>query len=155
MKTVGFMRNSAQPNRLVELTAKISKYYNTEIVYMRPKDIDINAGKVNGQILVNDDWHEVVMEIPPIIDISPYCFKRRNKKVIDYLRANVLLTDNRMNRINKERLQVELKKDPNYSDLVIPTKKVQSFTDLGIFLKQHKIVVLKPVRSEKDEVFIR
>lgn len=109
MKTVGFMRNSQNPSKLAELTAKVSRYYSTEIIYMTPSDINIDTHTVNGKILIDDCWEDKELEIPPVIDISPYCFKRKNRVIMNYLRSHVLLSDNRRNRLNKEKLQEHLK----------------------------------------------
>src|SRR5699024_10784546 len=110
--------------------SKMSKYYGIDIIYMSPKDIDIDNNTVEGKVLVGEEWNQKIVEIPKLIDISPYCFNRKNRKIIRYLRNKSYLTDNRTNTINKEQLQEELRKDERFSHLVIPTKRLESVDDV-------------------------
>lgn len=148
---VGFMRNFKKPNEMAYLTAKMSKYYGINIVYLNPKDIDIDNNIARGRVLEGEKWVRKEMEIPKLIDISPYCFKEKNKEVISYLRKNVYLTDNRKNVINKEKLQEELKNDTMFSHLVIPTTKLESFNDIVDMQQKYSTIVIKPIKGERGK----
>src|SRR5690625_2137499 len=87
--------------------------------------------------------------MPPFFDISPYCFKPKNREVTKHLRKKSFLSDNRTNRLTKEKLQEKLKEDERFSHLVIPTIRAQSVEDLWHFLKNHAAIVMKPIRGER------
>lgn len=148
---VGFMRNFKKPPELAYLTAKMRKYYGINIVYLTPLDIDVDNHTATGKILVGEEWIPTKVEIPKLIDISAYCFKKKNRKVTDYLRENVYLTDNRKNRINKEKLQKELLKDDKLSHLVIPTSRYKSVDDIFRKIKEYDVIVLKPIYGERGK----
>lgn len=148
---VGFMRNFIKPTKLATITAKMSKYYGINIIYLRPKDVNINNNKVKGKKLIGEKWEPVEIDLPKLIDISPYCFKKRNSKIINHLRKNTYLTDNRKNLINKERLQEELKKDSRFSQYVIPTMHINTIDNIYNGLSQFGTVVLKPVSGERGK----
>lgn len=148
---IGFMRNSKTPTELAELTAKMAKYYEIDILYLTPENVDINNHTVKGKMLINDEWVEKETEIPKIIDISPYCFKRKYKEITKYLRKHCYLTDNRRNRINKEKLQEYLKNDVELSKYIIPTFKYESVNDIKKHVDKFGTIVLKPVYGERGK----
>lgn len=148
---VGIMRNFKEPPEIAYLTAKMSKYYNIEIIYLTPQDIDIEKHEANGKILVGEEWVQHTVEIPKLIDIARYCYKKKNRKVIQYLQKNVYLTDNRKNPINKEKLQEELLKDKRFSHLVIPTSRFESIEYMMNKVKQYGTIVIKPINGERGK----
>lgn len=148
---VGFMRNFNKPNDMAELTAKMAKYYGIDIIYFRPKDVNIETHTVTGKFLINDQWVSKKVEIPKVIDISPYCFKRKNRIITNYLQNNCYLTYTNKNRITKEKLQEFMKNDSLLSQYVIPTTRYESFKDLEQQLKKYGTIVLKPIRSERGK----
>lgn len=78
-------------------------------------------------------------------------FKKRNRKVISYLRRKTYLTDNRNNLIDKE----QLAKDKNFSNLVIPTTRIEQVSDITKGLSIYDCVVLKPIGGERGKgIFI-
>lgn len=147
MQEIGFMTNFNQPTELATITALIAKSYDIDLIYLRPKDVDIDSGTVRGKVLNNGKWKTKSTKIPRFIDISPYCFKKKNKEIMDYLRANTFLSDNRENTLSKQKLQDILKEDSNFSHLVIPTQKIKSFEELLNYVKVYKKTVLKPIRG--------
>jgi len=152
---VGFMHNYKKPPQLVELITMASKHHNIDIIYMRPMDVDMERDVVRGRVLENNKWVERETEIPAFIDISPYCFKRKNKSVTDYLKEKTFLSDNRYNVLTKEKLQEKLKEDENFSHLVIPTENVESIKDIKSYLDKYSTIVLKPLRGIQGKgVFI-
>lgn len=148
---VGFMRNFVKPTEMAKLVAIISKFYGIDIIYLRPKDINIETDKVRGKVLIGNKWVEREVDLPPFIDISPYCFKKRNKEIIDYLRNNTFLSDNRLNTFSKEKLQEKLKEDGEFAHLVIPTDRASSFEKLVSYLEQYQKIVLKPLGGERGK----
>lgn len=148
---VGFMRNFIKPPEMAFLTAKMSKYYGIDIIYLTPKEIDIENNKVKGRVLVGEEWIATETDLPKLIDISPYCFKKRNMKITNYLRKNTYLTDNRKNLINKVQLQEKLKEDPSFSRYVIPTMRIETIDDIYNGLSHYSNVVLKPIGGERGK----
>src|SRR5699024_2275063 len=127
---VGFMRNFKNPTAMAELTAKVCKYYDIDIIYLRPRDVNIEKGIVRGRMFISNKWIRVRTNVPKLIDISPYCFKIKNREIMKYLRDNTYLTDDRTNTINKEKLQECLENDCDFSDFAIPTSKIEAFKDI-------------------------
>ncbi|WP_163969625.1 YheC/YheD family protein [Oceanobacillus halotolerans] len=152
---IGFMRNFKHPPDLAKLTAMLCNYHGIELIYIRPPDVNMNTKKVEGKMLINNKWINVHRELPPFIDITQYCFKRKYKEIINYLRKNTILSYDKGNTLNKEKLQQELLKDDECSHFVIPTLKVHKFSDIEKFINKHKVIVMKPIRGERGRgIFI-
>jgi len=141
---VGMMTSFSKPKELVKITSLISKNYGIEIVYFRPKDVNMEKATVNGQIYINNEWIETETEIPPFIDISPQLFRKKNRQVTEYLKRKTFLSDDRKNELKKRALQEKLSDDSKYSHLVLPTFRVTSYEDLKKRLDNFNKVVLKP-----------
>lgn len=138
------MRNLKKPDSLARTTSLIAKSYGIELLYMNPGDVDVKKKKVHGRVLVNNKWVDKETDIPPFIDVVPYCFKKETKEVMDFLRETTLLSEDRINVITKEYLQEVLSKDETFSHLMIPTHPMQAFEDLHHYLNTYQKVVLKP-----------
>ena len=139
------MANFNKPTKIAKYISLISQVYGIEVIYMRPSDIDIENETVTGKVFDNNEWVEKQTDIPPFIDIAPYCFKKENKAITDYLKRNTFLSDNQYGLLSKRALQEQLLKDPEFSHLVIPTHKVNSFEDMQYHLEKYSKVVLKPL----------
>src|SRR5699024_9542423 len=148
---VGIMRNSENPTKLCRLTAKMGKYYNIDFIYLRPKDIDITSKKVTGKMLIDDKWQKKTCDLPKLIDISPYCFKVKNRKVTRYLKKNCYLTDNRENLVNKKKLHELLLTDDQLSQFVIPTKDIENFESIMHALDEFNTIEMKPIRYGEEK----
>jgi len=148
---VGYMRNNRHPQKLAKLTALICSHYDIELIYIRPRDVDMNNNTVTGKILVGEEWKVVKRDLPSLIDISQYLFKQKNKEVINYLRNNSILTFDRNIPLSKAKLQSELSKDKNFDYLVIPTQKLKTLDDLIDYLDKYDAVVLKPIIGQKGK----
>ena len=145
---IGIMRNSVRPSYLVELIAIYSKAYNVNVIYMNPKNVNITHGTVSGKTLANGEWIKVQTKLPKFIDISQFCFKRKNREIIEYLRNNVLLSDDGLNRNNKLKFIEEVKKDKKLNYLVIPTQKINSIDDIITFTEKYQDAILKPIAGQ-------
>ncbi|MFA1821438.1 YheC/YheD family protein [Virgibacillus oceani] len=148
---IGYMRNQKKPTFSAKLTAKLCKYHGIDLIYIRPKDVDIEKGKVKGKLLVNNEWISVQKEIPPFIDIFPSCFKEKNKKITDYLAEKTFLSDNRTNRLPKNKLQKKLENDSEFSHLVIPTERARKYKDIKEFSRNFSEIVLKPLKGGRGK----
>ncbi|MFD1064438.1 YheC/YheD family protein [Oceanobacillus locisalsi] len=96
---------------------------------------------------MKNEWINKETEIPPFIDVVPYCFKKENKEVMDFLKRQTLLSDNRDNIVTKEKLQNLLSRDSEFAHLMIPTCKIKTFEDLIYYIGTYDKVVLKPGRG--------
>lgn|SRR5690625_210694 len=149
---IGLMRNFNKPSYTSKLTAMLSKYHDIDIIYIRPKDVNMVKHTISGKMFVDNKWISVETELPKFIDISPYCFKVKNKKIMNYLRKNTLLSNTNENLLGKIRLQEELLKDEEFSHLVIPTFVINNrLDDLYRFIEKNRTVVLKPARGERGK----
>lgn len=145
------MRNLKKPDSLARTTALIAKSYGIELLYMNPTDVNVEEKKVFGRVLVNNKWIDKKIDIPPFIDVVPYCFKKENKNVMNFLRETTLLSEDRRNVISKEYLQDVLRKDDAFSDLMIPTHHMETFEELYDYLNKYHKVVLKPESGLRDK----
>ncbi|MEC5423489.1 YheC/YheD family protein [Virgibacillus sp. C22-A2] len=144
---VGFMRNYRKPLKLARLVAKMSKCNNVDLVYFTAADIDINRKKINGKILVNDKWITKEVGIPAFIDISALCFKY--KEEVQFLRENSILSTERLP--SKYKVDKKIKRDGEFSHLIIPSGTFTNFNDFHEFLEHHVQIVLKPKNGQKGE----
>lgn len=146
---VGFMRNFTTPPYMAKLTAMLCKYQEIDLIYMHPRDVNIETNMVRGKIFINNKWQNIETELPPFIDISAYCFKKKNRDIIEHLRNNTLLSYDKVNTLSKERLQRELIKDEEFAHLVIPSIKAKEFSDLEDFINKYSTIVLKPIGGQR------
>lgn len=144
---VGFMANFNKPTELAKITSLISKAYNIEVIYLRPKDILIKEHKVNGKVFVNNKWKTKKVDIPPFIDVVPYCFKKENREIMNYLKDKTFLSDDRTNVLSKIQLQELLRNDKDFSHLIIPTHHALQFEDMVKYVNEYSTVVLKPLKG--------
>ncbi|WP_254901746.1 YheC/YheD family protein [Thalassobacillus devorans] len=145
------MRRAENPPFIAKITAVMCHYYGFELIYMRPKDIDMANNTVRGRMYINNKWVEVTKDLPALIDISAYCFMKETRELMEYLRKNVRLTFDKKNALNKAKLQRELAKDGEFSHLVIPTAKAKTFEDVEAFLEKYSTIVMKPVYGQQGK----
>jgi glutathione synthase/RimK-type ligase-like ATP-grasp enzyme len=148
---IGFMRTYIQPTFMAELSAILCKNQGMELVYMRPWDVDVENNTVKGKVYLDNKWVNVETEIPAFIDVTSYCYKPKFKKQMDYLRKNTFLSDDRSNRITKEKLQQMLKDDGEFDHLLIPTQRIRQFSDIEEFMTKHPAVVMKPIYGQRGQ----
>lgn len=148
---IGFMRNQIVPPYMAKLTALLSKGQGIDIIYLNPKDVDMENKTVKGKMFLNNQWVTVETDLPKIIDISQYCYNIKNREVMAFLRSQTFLTDNGLNRLSKDKLQEKLREDGEFTEILIPTKKVTSFNSIIEFLEEYGQVVLKPVHGERGK----
>ena len=146
---VGFMRNIIKPTYMAKLTAVLCKNQGIDLIYLSPRDINMQKNTVKGKMFINNTWISVETDLPPFIDISPYCFNAENRNIMAYLRKKTFLSDNGTNRISKEKLQEMLKKDGEFAQLLIPTLKVEDINDIEEFLNKYSKIVMKPINGER------
>jgi len=146
---LGFMRNFKNPTNMAKLTTMLCNYHGISLVYIRPQDVNMEKDQVKGKMFINNKWVVVQIDLPSLIDISPYCFKKGNKKVMNYLKENTFLTSNNK-RFHKDQLQSILLEDSKFAHLVIPSLKIQdNFCDMETFLQKHSTIVMKPIDGER------
>ncbi|WP_235792329.1 YheC/YheD family protein [Virgibacillus salidurans] len=143
------MRNFNNPPIMAKITAMLCQSQDIDLIYLRPWDVDIHTNIVKGKMFINNKWEVVNTKLPLLIDIAPYCFISKHKEIIEHLRDNTVLTYDRKNSIDKERLQRELLKDKDFKHLVIPTCKIREFSDIEYFLDKYSSIVMKPIGGER------
>lgn len=145
---IGIMRNNNKPTYLSKLIAIYSKAFDVNVLYIRPKDVNIETGTVNAKEFNKGKWEKVQVELPTFIDISQFCFKKENRDIIKYLRLNTCLSDNGLNRNNKMRFIEKMQEDSELNYLVIPTERVESFETIKNFSTRNRKMILKPVSGQ-------
>ncbi|MDO6451792.1 YheC/YheD family protein [Oceanobacillus profundus] len=146
---VGLMRNFIKPTDMARLTAMLCKYQGMDLIYLRPRDVNVNNDTVKGKMLIDNKWVTVETDLPKFIDISPYCFKAQNRRIMDYLRSKTLLSDDRISRLSKAELQIKLKEDKKFEHLVIPTISADKFDNVEEYLERYSTIVMKPIGGQR------
>src|SRR5699024_3975671 len=139
-RIVGFMRNNPKPFKIARLMAKASKYYNIDLVYFSPHEVDIENELINAKFLVDNKWIEQKITVPPFIDGSPYSLK--HKKVIDFLRSRTIFSGHKLG--SKEEVYKRIIKDGEFSNLIIPSGNYSTFNELHNFLETYQHIIIKP-----------
>lgn len=147
--TVGIMRPDIVPPALVTTIAMMAPQYHVKVIYFNPKGVNIKRGMVSGQVLSGSKWVKYHAPIPRVIDASPYCFKKANERVIEYLASRSFLTDDRQNRITKRTLPNLLSKSPEFAKYAIKTRRFSSASALIEFVRKHGECVVKPIYSQR------
>lgn len=148
---IGFMRTYIQPTFMAQLQAILCKNQGIELVYMRPWDVDVENNTVKGKVYLDNTWVNVETEIPAFIDVTPYCYKPKFNKQMNYLRKNTFLSDDRSNRITKEKLQEMLKKDGEFAHVLIPTQRIREFNVIEEFINKYSAIVMKPIYGQRGQ----
>lgn len=148
---VGLMRNFIKPTEMARLIAMLCKYHGMDLIYLRPRDVNMDNNSVRGKMLIDNKWITVETDIPKFIDISPYCFKAKNRHIMRYLRSKTQLSDDRTNRLSKVNLQIKLNEDKRFEHLVIPTISADKFENIEDSLKKYSTIVMKPIGGERGK----
>lgn len=145
---VGCIRRSKKPGHIAKTLAIVSKYYDVELVYINPEDIEIGNDKVEGRILIKDKWTRKEVEIPRFIDVKSTLFSyKKHRKKLRYLNKKSTLSVNKRLPLPKDRLYDSFGNDSDISQYLIPTRTVEDTNDIFQMIKSHRKVVIKPVRS--------
>ncbi|HLQ83719.1 MAG TPA: YheC/YheD family protein [Pseudogracilibacillus sp.] len=145
---VGYMRNNLKPTELAKLIAMYGHSYGINVIYLRPKDVNLKTNMVNGKTLVNGQWIPIKTKLPKFVDISQFCFKKKNRDIIKHLRKHTTMSDDGLNRRNKLKFIQEMNKDETVNHLIIPTRKVLKEADVIEFLDQYNSIILKPISGQ-------
>lgn len=145
---VGFLRDKNMPPRFARLLSYTCKYNEIELLYMRPQDMDMINGTVQGKMLIDHKWEEREVPIPKFIDVNPHLFNsKKYKKHLKYLKTKTVLSIDRRHIITKDLLQEKLKRDANLKKYAIPSSKINDVKSLMKFLNFHKHIVIKPING--------
>lgn len=142
---VGFMHRNKKPPLIAKVTALMGSYYGIDIIYFRPRDIDIANKVVKGRMYKNNKWISIKKKLPLLVDPASRCFKKDTIEIMNFLRENTVLTFDKINTPNKDKLQRELLKDSRFAHIVIPTIKMDSFESLERFLNKYSSIIIKPL----------
>ncbi|WP_085506194.1 YheC/YheD family protein [Thalassobacillus devorans] len=143
-----YMRIFKKPPKFARLLSKTSKYYNIEIVYAHPEDVNIEQEVIHGQVLVDNEWVEKDVPIPPYIDLNTYCY--RYKEEMKFLKERSHLSTNGMYG-GKEKVYRLLEEDGEFADLLIPSRRAGSFEEFAPFIHEHQSIILKPRNGHKGQ----
>ncbi|CEI80832.1 Endospore coat-associated protein YheD [Oceanobacillus oncorhynchi] len=146
---VGLLRPFIQPTFMSKFTSLVAKAKGIDIIYFRIRDIDQENHKINGKILIDDEWVNIVTNIPKVIDVSAFTLK--HKEEIEYLNKRSILTENGKKRMTKATLQTRLYEDEHFKKYIIPSEDCSSFSVVEEFLNLYHTVIIKPVSGQKGQ----
>ncbi|CEI80837.1 hypothetical protein BN997_00647 [Oceanobacillus oncorhynchi] len=117
---VGLLRHYTKPTFLARFISLVAKAKGIDIIYFRAGDVDQENHKINGKIFIDNEWVDVVTNIPKVIDV--YTFPLKSRETIAYLNNHSLLTNSGKNIMNKSTLQKKLNNDLDVSLIIGHTK---------------------------------
>ncbi|MEF3330105.1 YheC/YheD family protein [Oceanobacillus oncorhynchi] len=141
-----YMRNFINPPEYIKLLVKSAKYYNVDVIFSHPKNVDLDNEVIHGLTLKNNEWHDIDIPIPEYIDLNSYCYKYKN--VITFLRKKSTLL-NPKGFGSKQKIYNTLIKDGEFAKYVPATTQISDFDSLVDFMEEHNKVVLKPSVGHK------
>nr|WP_289037980.1 hypothetical protein [uncultured Allobacillus sp.] len=151
---VGYMRNTEEPSRLAELTAIECHRKGIELLYLRPIDIDTKNYVVKAKTFSGDKWEDVETEIPKFIDVNPYCYKKENRSVMNFLRDHTILSYNPPE-YGIKKLNKYLRKDAELSNLFASKNVINgSFDFFKKFINENNSVAVFLKGKEKSPYMI-
>ncbi|WP_077601535.1 YheC/YheD family protein [Oceanobacillus sojae] len=136
-----YMRNFKNPPEYVKLLAKAAKYYNIEVIYSHPKNVDITKEIINGYTLHHNKWREIEIPVPAYIDLNSYCYKYKN--VAAFLKKKSTLL-NTKGFGTKLKLYNTLIEDGTFAKYIPDTIQISDFDSLIQFIQKHHQAILKP-----------
>jgi len=119
-------------------------HFGLQIVLFTYDDIDFEGNKVSGTIVHNGKVGKCVIDIPSVVDCK--AIRKDALKKLDsltYLTRHSLLT-------SKQKIYELLLEDGRFSDILIPTKIIESFDDI-IAAADTEAVVIKAARGGKGK----
>ncbi|WP_080872509.1 YheC/YheD family protein [Oceanobacillus timonensis] len=136
-----FMRNFTKPPEYVKLLAKAAKYYDIELIYSHPKNVDINKEVINGLTLHNNVWRDIEISVPAYIDLNSYSYKYKN--VIAFLKKKSTLL-NPKGFGSKLKIYNTLIEDGEFAKYIPDTIQINGFDDVMKFIQKYDKAILKP-----------
>src|SRR5690625_3553078 len=146
---IGFVDIVKKPRKIVKITAMLAHYYGLNIIYFTPNDVNLERNTVNGKILINNKWKTVEKELPPILDVTSRSYRKQYRKTMNYLRERAILTFDKLNTPNKEKLQKSLSENKLLSSLVIPTERLTTINKFMNFIYKHTNIIAKPLFGQQ------
>lgn len=147
------MRNAKEPTKLAELTASKCIKNAIDFIYIRPKDIDIENQIVKGQKFTGDQWKEIESDIPDFIDVTPYCYKKKNRRVMNFLSKHSFLSYQPL-KYGTNKIKESLKEDePFLQQIAIKGNRRKQFEYFKKFIDESKDVIIF-LSKEKSAPYI-
>ncbi|MFD1416296.1 YheC/YheD family protein [Oceanobacillus jeddahense] len=141
-----YMRNFTKPPEYVKLLAKAAKYYQIEVIYSHPKNVDVDKEVINGFTLHDNKWREIEIPVPAYIDLNSYCYKYKN--VAAFLKKKSTLL-NLKGFGSKLKLYNTLIEDGTFAKYVPDTVQITDFDSFMQFIQKHQRAILKPKVGHK------
>ncbi|WP_194165612.1 YheC/YheD family protein [Oceanobacillus sp. CFH 90083] len=146
---VGLLRLFKQPTFMSKFISLVAKAKGIDIIYFQVGDIDQENHKINGKILIDNEWVNITTNIPKVIDVSAFSLK--HKEEIAYLNKRSVLTENGKKRMTKATLQKRLLEDDHFKKYIIPSQDCSSFSVVEEYLNLYNTVIIKPVSGQKGQ----
>lgn len=140
------MRNYKKPQKFVRVLAKASSYYNIELVYCHPLDVDKENHIIHGQTLYKNKWIKKDIKVPQYIDINSYCYKY--KDIMNYLNEFSILSSARKFG-SKEKVYSKLIQDGEFRYMIPESFVVEDLSDIKNFFDKNPNIILKPIKGQK------
>ncbi len=146
---IGVLRPNRNPPLFATTLAAMGPQYHIKIVYFTPHGVHPEMGVIHGKVLAGSEWMDYVGPVPKVIDASPYCFKKANREVIEFLDQRSYLTYSRATSVTKNKLHQLLAQEPEFAPYAITTRRVNNVSGLLAFVRTHGKCVVKPVYSQR------
>lgn len=150
MILIGYLSHRKNPRTVKQAYyfAVAAQKENAEFLFFSPKGIDIANRKINGYILVKNQWKKVERRFPDVIfnHGNPGKMAHSQDK-IDVLKQEIPFTSHSIG--SKMTVYYRLKEAKTFSEYLIPSITVYSPKDVLNALNKYKKIVFKPNDGHK------
>jgi hypothetical protein len=151
MITIGMLHNRKHPSSVKKAYAyaAAAKMEGVNFFYFSFSRVDFHTKTINGYTYNDGKWEESRFPFPDIIYNAGSAIKGDQYEVENKLRKYIPFTSHSIG--NKLRVYKRINDGKEFSQYLIPTKKLTSIHTLREMIKRFKKVVVKPVSGRKGE----
>lgn len=129
--------------------AAVAKMEGIPFYYFTFNNVDFNAMKIDGWVYHHGDWAQTVMDFPTVIINSCNPKTKKQSSILKQLKKFAILTSYPVG--NKLKVYKKVLKAKEFSSYLIPSAPLNNPSELITFLKEHSLVVIKPINGNKGK----
>lgn len=143
------------PSTFAECLALMARSVDCRLVCFRPQDVDVETGKVRGQVHDGWKWVGAIVDLPCVVDVTPDVLEQASayEGVVELLKNRCVLTDDGGHVTNAD-LQEALAADSHFAPYALRTQKITSVRDVVSFVETNGASVVKPNVSGAGRVYL-
>ena len=131
----------------------IADHFEIQFIVFTPDGVDFEKDTVTGVSFINGEWRDIVTKIPKITFNAILSTGKNDAFFCNLEKHSYILRDNP--HFNKQHIYELLKNDGKFEGILIPSKYINSFSDIVEALKQTKDIILKPTNWNQGRGIIK